>query len=51
MLLTFPGATIFGLDGGQIRQVTYQETDHFRITRDFLNAPERYYKHLLEEGD
>ena len=51
MLLTFPGATIFSLDAGQIRQVTYQETDHFRITRDFLNAPERYYRHLLDEGD
>lgn len=51
ILLTFPGATIFSLDGGQIRPVTYQETDHFQITRDFLNAPERYYRHLLEEGD
>jgi len=51
MLLTFPGATIFTLDAGQMRRVTYQETDHFQITRDFLNAPERYYRHLLEEGD
>ena len=51
MLLTFPGTTIFSLDGGQIRPVTYQETDHFQITRDFLNAPERYYRHLLGEGD
>jgi hypothetical protein len=50
MLLTFPGATIFSLDAEQIRPVTYQETDHFQITRDFLNAPERYYRHLLEEG-
>jgi predicted ATPase len=33
MLLTFPGATIFSLDAGQIRPVTYQETDHFQITR------------------
>lgn len=51
MLLTFPGAMIFSLDAGQIRPVTYQQTDHFQITRDFLNAPERYYRHLLEEGD
>jgi hypothetical protein len=33
MLLTFPGATIFSLDAGKIRPVTYQETDHFQITR------------------
>ena len=51
MLLTFPGATIFGLDAAQIRRITYQETDHFKITRDFLNAPERYYRHLLEGED
>jgi predicted ATPase len=52
MLLTFPGATIFGLDAGEIRSVAYDQTDHYRITRDFLNAPERYYRHLLkEEGD
>jgi predicted ATPase len=50
MLLTFPGATIFSLDAGKIRPVTYQETDHFQITKNFLNAPERYYRHLLEGG-
>ena len=42
MLLTFPCATIFSPDAGQIRPVTYQETDHFQITKDFLNAPERF---------
>jgi predicted ATPase len=51
ILLTFPGATIFSLDAGEIRTVAYQETDHFRITKDFLNAPERYYRHLLEEDE
>jgi predicted nuclease of predicted toxin-antitoxin system len=51
MLLTFPNATIWSLDAEEIRTVTYQETDHFQITRDFLNAPERYYRHLLEDGD
>jgi predicted ATPase len=49
MLLTFPGATILNLDGGEIRSVTYQETDHYRVTKDFLNAPERFYRHLFED--
>jgi predicted ATPase len=49
MLLTFPGATILSLDRGEIRSVTYQETDHFRVTRDFLNAPERFYRHLFDD--
>jgi predicted ATPase len=55
MLLTFPGATIFSLDGGACRPVAYADTDHFRVTRDFLNAPERFYRHLFvddaEAGD
>jgi predicted ATPase len=48
MLLTFPSATVLSLDDGAIRQVTYEETDHFRLTRDFLAAPERFYRHLLD---
>jgi len=51
ILLTLPGARVLSLDGGTIREVDYRETEHFRLTRDFLNAPERFYRHLLEEGD
>jgi predicted ATPase len=52
ILLSYPGARLYSLDGDSIHEVAYQETDHFRLTRDFLNAPERYYKHLFEdEGD
>jgi predicted ATPase len=51
ILLTFPEAQILSLDGEQIRPVTYQDTDHYQITRDFLNAPERFYRHLLEDAD
>ena len=50
MLLTLPGAAVFSLDAEQIRSVAYNQTDHYRITRDFLNAPERYYRHFLEEA-
>ena len=38
-----------------IREVDYRETEHYRITRDFLNTPERYFAHLFAdpggEGD
>lgn len=49
MLLTFPGATILSLDGSGIRPVAYEDTDHYRITKDFLDAPERFFRHLLSE--
>ena len=49
MLLTFPGANILSLDGSGIRPVSYDETDHYRITKDFLDTPQRFYRHLLSE--
>ena len=51
ILLTFPGAQILSLDGGYLHPVTYQETDHFRVTRDFLNAPERFHRYLFAEDE
>jgi predicted ATPase len=47
MLLSYPGAVLYGLDGDAIEEIAYQETAHFLITRDFLNSPERFYKHLF----
>jgi predicted ATPase len=49
MLLTFPGARILCLNGDELREVSCADTDHFRITKDFLNAPQRFYRHLFEE--
>jgi predicted ATPase len=51
MLLAFPGATVLSLDGGEVREVDYRETDHYRLMRDFLEAPERYFRYLFAETD
>lgn len=56
IILSYPGAVLFSLDGDCIRQIAYRETEHYLLTRDFLNAPERYFKHLFgpsseESGD
>lgn len=51
ILLSYPGAVLFAMDANGIRQTTCSDTDHFRITRDFLNGPERYLRHLLGESD
>jgi predicted ATPase len=47
ILLACPGAVLFDLDGEGIREIRYQQTKHFLITRDFLNSPERFFKHLF----
>ncbi|MGC8493149.1 MAG: AAA family ATPase [Syntrophobacteraceae bacterium] len=48
MILGYPGATIFSLDDDTIREIAYGETEHFLLTRDFLNSPERYFRHLFD---
>jgi predicted ATPase len=47
ILLTLPGATVLSIDEGRLREVNYRDTEHFQLTRDFLNAPERYHRHLF----
>jgi len=49
MLLAFPGAQIYSFDKTPLAAVAYEELDHVRITRDFLNAPDRYLKQILEK--
>jgi predicted ATPase len=47
IILSYPGAVLLGLDGERIEEISYRESQHYRVTRDFLNAPERYFKHLF----
>jgi predicted ATPase len=49
MLLAFPDSQIYSFDSTPIRSVAYEELDHVRITRDFLNAPQRYVGRVLEK--
>ena len=47
ILLAYPGSTVLSLDEGRIHEVEYHETDHYKITRQFLESPERFFKHLF----
>lgn len=51
ILLSYPGATIYQFDENGIRQVTYEETEHFTVTKDFLNAYQGFYKHLFQDNN
>jgi predicted ATPase len=51
ILLAYPGATLYSFSSEGIAAVAYRETEHYRVTRDFLNAPERYFKHLFADDD
>jgi predicted ATPase len=49
ILLTLPESRVLSLDDGKMREIDYRETEHFRLTRDFLNAPDRFFRHLLAD--
>jgi predicted ATPase len=49
IILAYPGAILLSLDGGGIRPVRYTDTDHYRVTKQFLSSPERYFKHLFSD--
>lgn len=51
ILLAYPGARIyrFGEDG--IEQVDYEETEAYRVTRDFLDHRERSLRTLFSDAD
>lgn len=51
IILTFPDATLLSFDGERVEQTRLEETSHFRITKGILDAPERYWKHLLADDD
>ena len=51
ILLAYPGAMLLSLDGSGITRVEYTETEHYRLTRDFLSCPERYFQHLFAPDD
>lgn len=51
IILSYPGAVLYSLDGDTIQEIAYRETEHYRVTRDFLNAPDRYLRHLLDMPD
>jgi len=47
LLLAYPDATIYELGDDGIEPVDYQDTDHYRLTRAFLEAPERFLRQLF----
>ena len=49
ILMAFPGAEIKRFDESGVRSVDYRDTEHYQITRQFLNDPERMLNYLFEK--
>jgi predicted ATPase len=49
ILLAYPNATIYSCDEGSLHTVAYKDTEHYQITKRFLDNPEQYMQHLFSE--
>jgi len=47
ILLAYPDATIYAFSENGIAEQAYEDTEHFQITRDFLNNRERFFRRLF----
>lgn len=46
MLMAIPGADIYTLDQGEFLRTDYRDVEHVRLTKDFLDDPRRFLRHL-----
>lgn len=51
ILLSYPNARIVQFDGAGLSQVRYEDTEHYAVTRDFLNNYQGCLKRLLCDGE
>ncbi|HEV2750389.1 MAG TPA: AAA family ATPase, partial [Gemmatimonadales bacterium] len=51
ILLGYPGATIYLFAEKELTRILYLETEHYQITKAFLDRPERMLKELLRADD
>lgn len=49
ILMAYPGAEILELSDEGIRSVEYRETEHYQVTRRFLENPEKMLHYLLDD--
>jgi len=49
ILLGYPNATILSFDGDQMEEVEYENTEHYQITKYFLQYREKMLRDILEE--
>ncbi|BBH22919.1 ABC transporter ATP-binding protein [Paenibacillus baekrokdamisoli] len=47
ILLAYPGAKLLHFSERNISEIEYEATDHYNLTRDFLNNRERYFRTLF----
>jgi len=47
LLLAYPGARVYELSEAGVEAVPWEMTDHVRLLRAFLDAPDRFLRELF----
>jgi predicted ATPase len=42
ILLACPGAEIFNFDDNPVKQIDYEDTNHYRIYKEFMADPKKF---------
>ena len=50
ILMTFPDAEVMEITEEGIRSVNYKDTEHFVVTKRFMDAPEKIVENLLGDN-
>lgn len=49
IILGYPNASILSFDAGEIKEVDYEMTEHYQITKYFMDHREKFLKDILED--
>ena len=49
ILMSYPGATIYEISNGEFKKVNYYETEHYKVTKDFLCHTDVMLRELLKD--
>ena len=49
ILLAYPGALIYQIDSQGIRAVDYKDTEHYQVTKAFLESPDRMLAEIFAD--
>lgn len=49
ILMTYPNALLYLIDESGINKTSYEMTDHYQVTKSFLQNPEKYYRILFDQ--
>jgi predicted ATPase len=51
MLMSYPDSLIYQFTERGVTPIAYEETEHYRVTRAFLESPQRMLRQLLGDEE